>query len=201
MVYGSGDPDIDTGLPMGLSLNVANTAKYQWQKHGASNEKQMGRLPFQSEILRPHHRSGAVSGAISAFTSFDWGSDLGDDPNRTSNSASLPAISARDADKRRLLGRLRVTSITADSGRNGAKTELGRRRFQREIYRLGRLRSWVAGLARRPEVALWLDTSRAHAAMRRQSRPLHITLRRCHQPKTDLSQSRPALVPPDRAEW
>lgn len=28
--------DIDTGLPMSLSLNVY--AKYQWQNYGASNE-------------------------------------------------------------------------------------------------------------------------------------------------------------------
>ncbi len=52
--------DIDTGLPMGLSPNVY--AKYQWQKLRRPM-KTNGRLPFQSEILRPHHRSGgAVTG-------------------------------------------------------------------------------------------------------------------------------------------
>lgn len=56
------------------------------------------------------------------------------------------------------------------------KTELGRRRFQREIYRLGRLRSWVTTSKPAKGQRSSSGPFRAHAAMRRrESRPLHIT--------------------------
>ena len=41
--------DIDTGLPMSLSMNIY--AKYQWENYRCQRE-QLGRLPLQGEILR-----------------------------------------------------------------------------------------------------------------------------------------------------
>ncbi|SQB21677.1 nucleoside-specific channel-forming protein [Citrobacter koseri] len=47
--------DIETGLPMSLSLNVY--AKYQWQNYLADNENEWDGYRFQSEILRATHRA------------------------------------------------------------------------------------------------------------------------------------------------
>lgn len=43
--------DIDTGLPMGLSLNVY--AKYQWQNYGASNENEWDGYRFKVKYFVP----------------------------------------------------------------------------------------------------------------------------------------------------
>ncbi|STW31285.1 Nucleoside-specific channel-forming protein Tsx [Klebsiella michiganensis] len=43
--------DIDTGLPMSLSLNVY--AKYQWQNYGASNENEWDGYRFKVKYFVP----------------------------------------------------------------------------------------------------------------------------------------------------
>lgn len=43
--------DIDTGLPMSLSLNVY--AKYQWQNYGAANENEWDGYRFKVKYFVP----------------------------------------------------------------------------------------------------------------------------------------------------
>lgn len=51
--------DIDTGLPMGLSLNVY--AKYQWQNYGASNENEWDGYRFKVKYFVPITQVWAAS--------------------------------------------------------------------------------------------------------------------------------------------
>ncbi len=69
--------DIDTGLPMSLSLNVY--AKYQWQNYGASNENEWDGYRFKVKYFVPLTDLWGGSLSYIGFTNFDWGSDLGDD--------------------------------------------------------------------------------------------------------------------------
>ncbi|ECE7780673.1 nucleoside-specific channel-forming protein Tsx [Salmonella enterica] len=88
--------DIDTGLPMGLSLNVY--AKYQWQNYGASNENEWDGYRFKVKYFVPITDLWGGKLSYIGFTNFDWGSDLGDDPNRTSNSIASSHILALNYD-------------------------------------------------------------------------------------------------------
>lgn len=88
--------DIDTGLPMGLSLNVY--AKYQWQNYGASNENEWDGYRFKVKYFVPITDLWGGKLSYIGFTNFDWGSDLGDDPNRTSNSIASSHITALNYD-------------------------------------------------------------------------------------------------------
>lgn len=90
--------DIDTGLPMSLSLNVY--AKYQWQNYGASNENEWDGYRFKVKYFVPLTDLWGGSLSYIGFTNFDWGSDLGDDNaydlngkhSRTSNSIASSHI-------------------------------------------------------------------------------------------------------------
>ena len=92
--------DIDTGLPMSLSLNVY--AKYQWQNYGASNENEWDGYRFKVKYFVPLTDLWGGSLSYIGFTNFDWGSDLGDDNfydlngkhARTSNSIASSHILA-----------------------------------------------------------------------------------------------------------
>ncbi len=107
---------------MGLSLNVY--AKYQWQNYGASNENLNGDgYRFKVKYFVPITDLWGGKLSYIGFTNFDWGSDLGDDPNRTSNlslPAGYPALELRSL----ALLTLRVTSITATVA-EWRKTESG----------------------------------------------------------------------------
>ena len=92
--------DIDTGLPMSLSMNVY--AKYQWQNYGASNENEWDGYRFKVKYFVPLTDLWGGSLSYIGFTNFDWGSDLGDDNfydlngkhARTSNSIASSHILA-----------------------------------------------------------------------------------------------------------
>lgn len=88
--------DIDTGLPMSLSMNIY--AKYQWQNYGAANEDQWDGYRFKVKYFVPI--TEALGGQVSyvGFTNFDWGSDLGDQQDRTSNSIASSHILALNYD-------------------------------------------------------------------------------------------------------
>ncbi|UMX64319.1 hypothetical protein MJ588_06670 [Klebsiella pneumoniae] len=65
--------DIDTGLPMSLSLNVY--AKYQWQNYGASNESEWDGYRFKVKYFVPLTDLWGSSLELPiGFTSCDWGS-------------------------------------------------------------------------------------------------------------------------------
>lgn len=51
--------DIDTGLPMSLSMNVY--AKYQWQNYGAANENEWDGYRFKIKYFVPITDLWAVS--------------------------------------------------------------------------------------------------------------------------------------------
>ena len=90
--------DIETGLPMSLSLNVY--AKYQWQNYGASNENDWDGYRFKVKYFVPITQLWGGNLSYIGFTNFDWGSDLGDDNHldvngrqaRTSNSIASSHI-------------------------------------------------------------------------------------------------------------
>lgn len=82
--------DIDTGLPMGLSMNIY--AKYQWQNYGAANENQWDGYRFKVKYFVPIGQALGGDVAYIGFTNFDWGSDLGDSQYRTSNSIASSHI-------------------------------------------------------------------------------------------------------------
>ncbi|WP_330983080.1 MULTISPECIES: nucleoside-specific channel-forming protein Tsx [Enterobacterales] len=96
--------DIDTGLPMSLSLNVY--AKYQWQNYGASNENEWDGYRFKVKYFVPITQLWGGQLSYIGFTNFDWGSDLGDDNfidnngkhARTSNSIASSHILALNYD-------------------------------------------------------------------------------------------------------
>ncbi len=75
--------DIDTGLPMSLSLNVY--AKYQWQNYGAANENQWDGYRFKVKYFVPITTLWGGNLSYIGFTNFDWGSDLGDEDFRDLN--------------------------------------------------------------------------------------------------------------------
>ena len=68
--------DIDTGLPMSLSLNVY--AKYQWQNYGAENANEWDGYRFKVKYFVPITPLWGGQLSYIGFTNFDWGSDLGD---------------------------------------------------------------------------------------------------------------------------
>lgn len=88
--------DIDTGLPMGLSLNIY--AKYQWQNYLAANENEWDGYRFKVKYFVPITDLWGGKLTYIGFTNFDWGSDLGDQPNRTSNSIASSHILALNYD-------------------------------------------------------------------------------------------------------
>ncbi len=67
--------DIDTGLPMSLSMNVY--AKYQWQNYGAANENEWDGYRFKIKYFVPITDLWGGQLSYIGFTNFDWGSDLG----------------------------------------------------------------------------------------------------------------------------
>ncbi len=75
--------DIDTGLPMSLSLNVY--AKYQWQNYGAANENEWDGYRFKVKYFVPITQLWGGQLSYIGFTNFDWGSDLGDNDFRDLN--------------------------------------------------------------------------------------------------------------------
>ena len=75
--------DIDTGLPMSLSLNVY--AKYQWQNYGAANENEWDGYRFKVKYFVPITQLWGGNLSYIGFTNFDWGSDLGDNDFRDLN--------------------------------------------------------------------------------------------------------------------
>lgn len=96
--------DIDTGLPMSLSMNIY--AKYQWQNYGASNENEWDGYRFKVKYFVPITQLWGGNLSYIGFTNFDWGSDLGDDNfydnngkhARTSNSIASSHILALNYD-------------------------------------------------------------------------------------------------------
>lgn len=68
--------DIDTGLPMSLSLNVY--AKYQWQNYNAENQNEWDGYRFKVKYFVPITQLWGGNLSYIGFTNFDWGSDLGD---------------------------------------------------------------------------------------------------------------------------
>ncbi len=84
--------DVDTGLPMSLSLNVY--AKYQWQNYGAANENEWDGYRFKVKYFVPITDLWGGKLTYIGFTNFDWGSDLGDSKNRTSNAIASSHILA-----------------------------------------------------------------------------------------------------------
>lgn len=84
--------DVDTGLPMSLSLNVY--AKYQWQNYGAANENEWDGYRFKIKYFVPITDLWGGKLTYIGFTNFDWGSDLGDAQNRTSNAIASSHILA-----------------------------------------------------------------------------------------------------------
>ena len=84
--------DVDTGLPMSLSLNVY--AKYQWQNYGAANENEWDGYRFKVKYFVPITDLWGGKLTYIGFTNFDWGSDLGDSKNRTSNAIASRHILA-----------------------------------------------------------------------------------------------------------
>lgn len=75
--------DIDTGLPMSLSLNVY--AKYQWQNYGAANENEWDGYRFKVKYFVPITQLWGGNLSYIGFTNFDWGSDTGDNDFRDLN--------------------------------------------------------------------------------------------------------------------
>lgn len=166
--------DIDTGLPMGLSLNV-----YPRNISGKTrrvNESRWDGYRF-SEILRPHHRLWGGKLSYIGFTSFDWGFDLGDDPNRTSNSIATSHITALNYDH----WHYSVVARYFHNGgqwQNGAKLNWGDGDFSAKSPPAGAAaRSWVTTSkpAKRPEVVLWPVFGRMLPNTAASRRPLHIT--------------------------
>lgn len=113
--------DIDTGLPMSLSMNVY--AKYQWQNYGAANENEWDGYRFKVKYFVPITDLWGGQLSYIGFTNFDWGSDLGDDSGyanngiktRTNNSIASSHILALNYDHWHYLS-LPVTGITVVSG-------------------------------------------------------------------------------------
>ena len=75
--------DMDTGLPMSLSMNVY--AKYQWQNYGAANENEWDGYRFKVKYFVPITDLWGGQLSYIGFTNFDWGSDLGDDSGYANN--------------------------------------------------------------------------------------------------------------------
>jgi nucleoside-specific channel-forming protein len=96
--------DIDTGLPMSLSMNVY--AKYQWQNYGAENQNEWDGYRFKVKYFVPITQLWGGNLSYIGFTNFDWGSDLGDKSGyaengikqRTNNSIASSHILALNYD-------------------------------------------------------------------------------------------------------
>ncbi len=79
--------DIDTHLPMSLSLNVY--AKYQWENYGATNENSWDGYRFKVKYFVPLTQLWGGNLSYIGFTNFDWGSDLGDDSGVDANNHKI----------------------------------------------------------------------------------------------------------------
>lgn len=88
--------DIDTGTPLGLSMNIY--AKYQWENYGADNENSWDGYRFKVKYYLPLTQLWGGNLSYIGFTNFDWGSDLGDSSGRTSNSIASSHILALSYD-------------------------------------------------------------------------------------------------------
>ncbi len=134
--------DIETGLPMSLSLNVY--AKYQWQNYGASNENEWDGYRFKVKYFVPITQLWGGNLSYIGFTNFDWGSDTGDDNfydnngkhARTSNSIASSHILGAEL---RSLALLCCCALLAQRWpvERRRQPELRQRRLQRSLYRLG----------------------------------------------------------------
>ncbi|SFM86249.1 nucleoside-specific channel-forming protein [Izhakiella capsodis] len=82
--------DIDTHSDIGLSMNVY--AKYQWENYGAANENSWDGYRFKIKYIVPLTKLWGGNLSYIGFTNFDWGSDLGNSANRTSNSIASSHI-------------------------------------------------------------------------------------------------------------
>ena len=140
--------DIETGLPMSLSMNVY--AKYQWQNYGAANENEWDGYRFKVKYFVPITQLWGGNLSYIGFTNFDWGSDTGDNDFRDLNgrkartndsiaSSHIPGAELRS------LALLCCCALLAQrwSVERRRQPELRQRRLQRSFYRLGRLPSWV----------------------------------------------------------
>lgn len=96
--------DIETGLPIGLSLNIY--AKYQWQNYGAANENEWDGYRFKVKYFVPITSLWGGNLTYIGFTNIDWdseldktgGSDLNGGKMRTSNSVASSHILALNYD-------------------------------------------------------------------------------------------------------
>ncbi|MBH3141601.1 MULTISPECIES: nucleoside-specific channel-forming protein Tsx [Serratia] len=97
--------DIDTGLPMSLSMNIY--AKYQWENYQAANENSWDGYRFKVKYFVPLTQVWGGNLSYIGFTNFDFGSDLGKDSHwvdgtgkqvRTSNSIASSHILALNYD-------------------------------------------------------------------------------------------------------
>ncbi|WP_317980877.1 MULTISPECIES: outer membrane protein OmpK [Tenebrionibacter/Tenebrionicola group] len=84
------DTDIDTGLPVGLLVNVY--AKYQWENYGAANEVSWDGYRLKVKYVVPMSELWGGKLSYAGFTNVDRGSDLGVLPNRTSYSIASSHI-------------------------------------------------------------------------------------------------------------
>ncbi|AIR03016.1 nucleoside-specific channel-forming protein Tsx [Pluralibacter gergoviae] len=75
--------DVDTHLPMSLSLNVY--AKYQWKNYGATNENEWDGYRFKIKYFVPITPLWGGNLSYVGFTNIDWGSSLGSDSARDIN--------------------------------------------------------------------------------------------------------------------
>ncbi|WP_447722705.1 nucleoside-specific channel-forming protein Tsx [Edwardsiella tarda] len=79
--------DIDTGLPMSLSLNVYG--KYQWENYGAANENSWDGYRVKVKYFVPLTELWGGNLSYIGFTNFDFGSRLGDKSGVGSNGNQL----------------------------------------------------------------------------------------------------------------
>lgn len=82
--------DIETGLPMSLSLNVY--AKYQWQNYGASNENEWDGYRFKVKYFVPITQLWGGNLSYIGFTNFDWGSDRATITSMTTTGSMLVPV-------------------------------------------------------------------------------------------------------------
>ncbi|MCM5703551.1 nucleoside-specific channel-forming protein Tsx [Larsenimonas salina] len=81
-LYAGVGTDIETGTPLGLSVNLYK--RYQWENYGAANENQWDgyRAQVKYFLALATFGNGAKLDYV-GFTNFDFGSDLGDKAGAT----------------------------------------------------------------------------------------------------------------------
>lgn len=84
--------DVDTGLPLNLSLNIY--AKYQWQNYGADNENTWDGYRFKIKYFIPLTRTLGGNLNYTGFTNFDFGSKIGNKYVTGSNGNQLRSDNA-----------------------------------------------------------------------------------------------------------